>query len=74
MAELTQPGSGRVFRVADDRADAWRARGYRDAGSSSAGAGLSDMTKAELIDEAARREVDVAQSWTKAEIIEALEG
>lgn len=36
--------------------------------------GLGDMTKAELIDEAERRGVDVDASATKAELREALEG
>ena len=37
-------------------------------------ADLDGMTKAELIDEAARRDVEVAASWTKAEILDALNG
>jgi hypothetical protein len=72
--KLEQPGSGRIVAVAAERADSWRARGYRDVSETPAAADISDMTKAELLDEAARREVDVASSWTKAEIIEALEG
>lgn len=35
---------------------------------------LADMTKAELLDEADRRGVEVAQSWTKGEILDALNG
>lgn len=31
MIELTQPGSGKVFRVAESSADFWRSLGYRDA-------------------------------------------
>ena len=37
-------------------------------------ANLEDMTKDELVDEADRRGVEVAKSWTKAEIIDALNG
>jgi hypothetical protein len=37
-------------------------------------AGLDAMTKAELIEEASKRGVDVHESATKAEIKEALEG
>jgi hypothetical protein len=37
-------------------------------------AGLDSMTKAELIEEASNRGVDVHESATKAEIREALEG
>jgi crotonobetainyl-CoA:carnitine CoA-transferase CaiB-like acyl-CoA transferase len=35
---------------------------------------LDDMTKDELIDEADRRGVEVAKSWTKGEILDALNG
>lgn len=31
MIPLTQPGSGKVFRVAESSADFWRSLGYRDA-------------------------------------------
>ena len=35
---------------------------------------LDDMTKDELVDEADRRGVEVSKSWTKAEILDALNG
>jgi hypothetical protein len=41
---------------------------------SSAQPGLDEMTKAELIEEASNRGIDVHESATKAEIREALEG
>lgn len=72
MIELRQPGSGKTIRVADEHADTWRAAGYRDAGPGSAATAIDDMTKAELLDEAERRGIEVASSWTKAEIIQAI--
>lgn len=43
-------------------------------GTAEDGADLSTMTKAELLDYAAAHGVTASASWTKAEIIEAIEG
>ena len=42
--------------------------------SASESKSLDDMTKDELIDEADRRGVDVAKSWSKGDILDALKG
>jgi hypothetical protein len=68
--ELTGPNGERLIVSSDEQTAAWAKRGY--VAASSGGSSLEAMTKAELIDEATRRGVDVAASWTKAEIIDAL--
>jgi hypothetical protein len=73
MADLIQSGSGRVIRVPDDRADVWRARGYRDVNPNPTETGLSGMTKAQLLEHADANSIEVTRSATKAEIVAAIE-
>lgn len=68
MIGLVGPSGERLSVKDDARASRWEARGYRRES-----AGLDEMTKADLLDLAEQRGVEVSQSWTKAEIVSALE-